>query len=149
MDVLWHLAARAGGGLPRPPFLPCCMLSPACFPIFVPFLPSPAPSLAVCLRSLSIFPLPVVITLVLSCEILPLGLHAAHPHPPELGAFSSYPHLIPALLASSAIWEPRWTPVPCLLKSPPLSSVPTCDSLVLPNCAVSVNQSPAATLPPC
>lgn len=132
VGVLWHLAARAGGGLPRPPFLPCCVLSPARFPVFVPFLPSAPPPLAVCLHSLSIFPLPVVTTPVLSREILPRGLHAAHPHPPKPGAFSSYPHLIAALLplppsgsllgsflllspsdscppASSAVWEPPWT----------------------------------------
>ena len=147
VGVLWHLAAHAGGGLPRPPFLPCCVLSPARFPVFLPFLPSAPPPLAVCLHSLSIFPLPVVTTPVLSREILPRGLHAAHPHPPKLGAFSSYPRLIAALLPlppSGSLLGP------CSL-SPQvttLSSLPTCDSLVLPRCAVSVNRSTAVTLPP-
>lgn len=113
----------------------------------VPFLPAGSPQHPGCCvcRALHL-PMPGVITHILSCVILPQD--CTQPSPQAESLFILPHQWISSTCGSSDIQDPPWTPVPCLLKSPHLSSVPTYDSSVLCNRTVSVNRSTPATLPP-
>ena len=134
----WHLAARAGRVYHARPSCQaaCCpLLTPRRWPPPSPLRPLPP---AVCLRSLSVFPMPAAIPPVLPREILPPGLHPAQPTHPrwELAPLVPICHCPPR-----RFWCLRTSCDPCprLVKSSHQSRVPTCDSWVLSLCTVSVS----------
>ena len=78
----WHIAARTGGVYHARPscHAACCPLLTSRH--WAPPSPPRRLPLAVCLCSLSVFPMPVAIPPVQPREILPPGLHSAQPtHP--------------------------------------------------------------------